>query len=85
MMSQTQSKRLPRGVRRTEKLCNGDLTRYWLDNGWFIDGTDRRGHQYHGYRYSIWGPGMAPSGIAAFMGGFSRLKDAIDKALEMSP
>ena len=53
------------------------FTRYWLSNGWFIDGARRSYHYHAGWKYSLWEPGGDPSGCAGFRGGAPTLALAL--------
>jgi hypothetical protein len=52
--------------------------RYWLNNGWFIDG-DALTHKryYRDHRYSAYEPGASLSGCAEFRGSSNRLDDLL--------
>jgi hypothetical protein len=69
--------RRQRVVLITTRTALGFGTRYWLSNGWFIDGSRVRAHQHYGRRYSLWEPGAGPGGIAAWRGGADRLADVL--------
>ena len=66
-----------RVVRRGPRADQGGR-RYWLSNGWFIDGDNLSyKRHYREHRYSAYAPGAGPNGTAGFVGSADRLQDLL--------
>ncbi len=66
-----------RVVRRGPRADQGGR-RYWLSNGWFVDGDDLLHKRYYReHRYSAWEPGASATGGAAFRGSANRLQELL--------
>ncbi len=62
---------LPRGCHQRVVLACGTV-RYWLDNGWFLDGARFKAHYGMGCRYSLWEPGASRGGARPSAAGGTR-------------
>jgi hypothetical protein len=77
---------LPKGV--MSKFCPGpkEVTRYRLENGWFIDGSTTVVHRhYSDHKYSLWAPGLGEGGGAKFIQGGNNLAELVKHALNQGP